>query len=288
MITTVFVLFCCIVDGHSPANDFFGRWCSPLLGVTSLILTLFTALVTVWILAKLKQCSWNKISKMRSSQFKFVRVSTSTTPTSPSRSSRHSGNNWSKGKKTSPCILVRLGLDGTKKSDKHEAIEDGKAKTMMSRTSPSILVRLGLDKPKEEFQMDKGRAALIERTTVDQRIPLQGSSSFIKQNPYLWYLPTSARYPPVREPTGRLPPSSLLFCKACNNSRLSLKYYLKGSLLYAARSYGCACKSEHWAGSYMFSCVHNYWSFEPDLSPVSRAYLVQSTGEIRTLAATTV
>ena len=167
----------------------------------------------VWILVKLRQHSWNKRSKMRPSQFKFVRVSGSMTPTSPSRSSRRSGHNWSKGKKTSPCILVRLGLDGTKKSDKHEAIEDGKAKTMMSRTSPSILARLGLDKPKDEYRMDEGRTAVIERTTVDQRIPLYGSSFFAKQSPYLWYLPTFVRYPPVREPTGRLPPSSLLIAR---------------------------------------------------------------------------
>ena len=79
---------------------------------------------------------------------------------------------------------------------KDNANEDGKAKTMMSRTSPSILVRLGFDKPKEDFQMDEGRTAVIERTTVDQRIPLYGSSSFVKQSPYLWYLPTSVRYHP--------------------------------------------------------------------------------------------
>ena len=151
MITNVFILFYCITDCHLLTNDFCGRWCSPLLGVASLALALFTALVTVWILAKLRQHSRNKRSKMRSSQFKFVRVSTSTTPTSPSRSSRRSGHNWSKGKKTSLCILVRLGLDGTKKCDQHEASEDGKAKTMVFRTSPSILARLGLDNPKEEF-----------------------------------------------------------------------------------------------------------------------------------------
>ena len=141
-----------------------------------------------------------------------MRVSRSTTPTSPSSSSR-SGHNWSKGKKTSPCILVWLGLDGTEKCDQHEASEDGKAKTMMSRTSPSILARLGLDKPKDEYRTDEGRTAVTERTTVDQRIPLCGSSSFVRQSPYLWYLPTSVRYPPVREPTGRLPPSGLLFAR---------------------------------------------------------------------------
>ena len=213
MIKSLFVLFCCIVDGRSPTKDFFGGWCSPLLGVTSLILTLFTALVNVWIRAKMRQHSWNKRSKRRSSQFQFVRVSRSTTPTSPSRSSRRSGHHWSKGKKTSPCILVRLGLDGTEKCDQHEASEGGKAKTM-SRTSPSILVRLGLDKPKDEYLSDEGRTALTERTTVDQRIPLCGSSSFVKQSPYLWHLPTSVRNPPVtREPTGRLPPSGLLFAR---------------------------------------------------------------------------
>ena len=172
----------------------------------------FTALVTVWIRAKLRQHPWNKRSKGRSSQFKFVRVSRSTTPTSPTRSSRRSGHNWSKGKKTSPCILVRLG-DGTEKCDQHEASEDGKAKTMMSRTSLSILARLGLDKPKDEYRTDEGRTAVTERTTVDQRIPLCGSSSFVRQSSYLWYLPTSVRYPPVREPTGRLPPSGLLFAR---------------------------------------------------------------------------
>ena len=92
---------------------------------------------------------------------------------------------------------MRLGLDGTKKSDKHEAIEGGKAKTMMSRTSPSILARLGLDKPKDEFQMDEGRTALIERTTVDQRIPLYGSSSFVP------LVPTHICKVPTREGTHR-------------------------------------------------------------------------------------
>ena len=206
MIISLFVLFCCIVDGRSPTKDFFGGWCSPLLGVTSLILTLFTALVTLWIRAKLRQQSWNKISKRRSSQFKFVRVSRSTTPTSPSRSSRRSGHNWSKGKKTSPCILVRLGLDGTRKC----------------RTSPSILARLGLDKLKDENLTDEGRTAVTERTTVDQRIPLCGSSSFVRQSPYLWYLPTSVRYPPVREPTGRLPPSGLLFSRRATTVAFSI------------------------------------------------------------------
>ena len=176
--------------------------------MASLTLTGFTAHLTVWTPVRLRQYLWTKNSNRRLKQIKFVR-----SPTCPTHSSRCPGQSRNKEKKSSPCIIVRLGLNGTKKEDKDNAIEDGKAKTMMSRTSPSILVRLGLDKLRHEYRTDEGRTAVTERTTVDQRIPLCGSSSFVRQSPYLWYLPTSVRYPPVREPTGRLPPSGLLFAR---------------------------------------------------------------------------
>ena len=193
--TCVFFLLICIIDGHPQTNDFYRRWCSPPSGDMLLALAVFTALLTAYILVRrLRKHLRNKLSKWRLKEIKFVRLPGKTSPTCPS--SGRPCNSRNKGKKSSPCILVRLGLDRTKESG-DRAIQGGKAEKKISRTSPSILVRLGLDKPPTAVHVEKEEQTRSKG--MDKRIPLHGSSSFIRQNPFLWYLPTSERYPPSSE-----------------------------------------------------------------------------------------
>ena len=190
--TCVFVLLVCIIDGHPQTNDFYRRWCSPPSGDMLLTPAIFTALLTVYILVRrLRQHLRNKHSKRRLKEIKFVRLSGKTSPTCPL--SGRPGLSRNKGKKSSPCILAKLGLDRTKE-DGDKAIQEGKAEKKISRTSPSILVRLELDKPPTAVQA--GKEEQPRSKGMDKRIQLHGSSSFIRQNPFLWYLPTSERYPP--------------------------------------------------------------------------------------------
>ena len=122
VLTCVFFLLICIIDGHPQTNNFYRRWCSPPSGGMLLALAVFTALLTAYILVRrLRQHLRNKLSKRRLKEIKFVRLPGKTSPTCLIWSS----NSRNKGKKSSPCILVRLGLDRAKE-DGDKAIQPRK------------------------------------------------------------------------------------------------------------------------------------------------------------------
>ena len=123
--------------------------------------------------------------------------------------------------KFSPCLLVRLGLN--RMGDEAKYIMDERAKKLKSRSSPCILVRLGLDKVKEEVKHGRHKGAKIakpDKIEIDKRIPLYGSSSYIKQCPSPWHLPVSERSPPQRVFRGRLPPSGLLVARCARSTSI--------------------------------------------------------------------
>ena len=145
------------------------------------------AVVSVLVNSELDTPSRSKYKK----ETERDQIRTSISPTCPSPG--RPGHSRNKGKKSSPCILVRLGLDRTREDgDKviQKVIQEGKVDKKISRTSPSILVRLGLDKPPTAVQKWKRKNSHEAKEWTKGShcmgpVPLSGRTLSCGTNPHL-------------------------------------------------------------------------------------------------------